>query len=280
MRHDRPRSKLSGKPGQGQCVNQLEAIKDSGDRLWVAFPENQWKSLVETERRGNEERLNEHGFGLLLVNPTECYSERKAPPNRKVTESGRIEVLQQLGFSTDLFMPNVQTLGVAEARKAGSIMALICMVADILNEVESKRVGFQRYWGFEYDKDYVSAGWYVPNVLNGQVFCELDPFGCLLGDGVPTVWVEVDMPLDKVYSRVDGGSGFGTHVYLDNGKWEWKTIPIVDGIRAVKYWADRGFNEEVNLIQRIEILGRMKSSLKSEFDRAIKEARKCKADSP
>jgi hypothetical protein len=264
-----------------ECVNQLEAVRDSGDRLWAAFPENQWNSLKETERRGNVKKLNEHGFGLLLLNPTQCYPEINAPPNGKVTEAGRAEVLQQLGFATDLFMANVQTLGVAEARKAGSIMALISMVADILNEVESKRVGFQRYWGFEYDKDCVSAGWYVPNVeLKGQVFCELDPFGCFLGDGVPTAWVGVVMPLDKVFARVKRGPGFGTHVYLDDSEgYNWKTIPIVDGIEAIEYWADRGLNDGVNLIQRIEVLGRMKSSLKSDFDRVIKEARKCKADS-
>jgi hypothetical protein len=55
---------------------------------------------------------------------------------------------------------------------------------------------------------------------------------------------------------VERGSGFGTHVYLDDSEgWKWKTIPIVDGIEAIKYWADRGLNDGVNLIQQSKFSG-------------------------
>jgi len=90
-----------------ECINQIDSVRDSADRLWVAFPEAQWKLLPEADRQRNEKRLNDHRFGFLLVSPTECYAEIKAPPNREVTESGRTEILEQLGFAPHLLMPSV-----------------------------------------------------------------------------------------------------------------------------------------------------------------------------
>jgi hypothetical protein len=146
-----------------ECFSQIDSIRDSGDRLWVAFPENQWNALALIDRRRNESRLNDFDFGLLLVSETECYAEIKAQPNRQVTETGRAEVLEQLGFPQDVFLPAVQTLGMPEAAKAAGIMGLICMVADIVNELEAKRsVDFQRYWGTEHDEKFISHGWYEP----------------------------------------------------------------------------------------------------------------------
>lgn len=37
------------------CVNQVYAVRDSADMLWVAFPEAQWKSLNESDLQRNTE---------------------------------------------------------------------------------------------------------------------------------------------------------------------------------------------------------------------------------
>jgi len=262
-----------------ECFNQVEAIRPSGDRLWVAFPESEWKSLPSADQRRNERKLNEYGFGLLLVTEAECYWDIKAPPNREVTDAGRSEVLQQLGFATDPFMPVVGTLGTAEAKKAAGLMALTYMVADILYKLERRKANFQRDWDSEQDKNFVDHGWFVPSInLTGKVVCELDPFGRLLEDSFPTAWVEIELSLENVSARLDRGTGFGTHVYLDDGAWKWKTISIADGIGAIKYWADRGLDETVKLMQRIDIVGRVTESLRSDFERVIRDARKCVAD--
>jgi len=161
------------------------------------------------------------------------------------------------------------------------MMALTCMVAEILYEVERKKVSFQRFEDYLYDDDFVSKGWYVPNVeLAGSVHSELDPFGCFMQDGVPVVWVAVVAPVEKIHARLEHASGFGTHVYLDDGEWQWKTIPIADGKQAIDHWMDRGLNVNVNLSVRLEILGRMRSSLKSDLERVIKEARTFLAVAP
>ena len=261
-----------------ECFSQLHALRESGDRLWVAFPQSQWKSLDEDDRRSNEKKLIEFGFGLLLVNPRECIAEIKAPLNRDVRDAGRTQVLQQLGFSTDLFFPPVLTLGSSEARAASRIMVLTCMVADLINTFEPRRkFVFQTYRDVAYDEDFVSRGWYMPTFdLPGEVLCELDPFGCLLEDGVPTLWVEIEIPLEEALARVSEGSTFGTHVYLQRGEWEWKTVSILDGL-AVKYWADRGFSDVVYLLQRVNILGRLKASLRSQLETVIQAAKEAAA---
>jgi hypothetical protein len=261
------------------CFSQLDSIRERGDRLWVAFPESEWRSLEEGDRKRNERRLDDAGFGLLLVNRTDCFPEVAALPNR-TTESQRSDVLQQLGFAKDIFTPNVCTLGVAEARTAGGIMALTSLIADIVYELERRKANFQKYWDSEQDKNFVEHGWFVPSIdFSGKVGCELDPFGRLLEDGFPTAWVEIELSsLESVSATLDRGSSFGTHVYLDDGGWKWKTISIADGTSTIKYWADRGLDQTFKLMQRIEILGRVRESLKSDFKRAIKEARKCLTD--
>lgn len=257
-----------------QCVNQIDAVRDSGDRLWVAFPEAQWKSLLPTDHQRNEKRLNDSAVGLLLVTSEECYAEIKAPPNREVTESGRREVLQQLGFVTNPLLPDVSSLGRVEAKKAAGLMALTCMVADILYELEKKRITLRRDWDNLADDDYVANGWFLPTLeLSGPVDCSLDPFGRLLQDGVPSVWVSVTPSIDNIFGRLQQGSGYGTHVYLEDGEWQWKMIPVADGGEAVRYWVDRGLGEDVELCVRLEISGRMKSSLKSDLERVINDAR-------
>jgi hypothetical protein len=257
------------------CVNQITAVRDSADRLWVAFPEAQWKSLRETDRQRNANKLSDSAVGLLLVTSEGCYPEIDAPLNPERSRLGRTEVLEHLGFLSDPFLPQVSSLGLVEAKNAAGTMALTCMVADILYEIEHKRVTFHRYAGYLYNDDFVTNGWFVPIVeLSGSLYCELDPFGRLLGDGVPAAWVEVDVPIGTIVARLDRGSGFGTHVYLDDGKWQWKTIPVADGTHAVKHWINGGLNETANLCVRVEIVGRMKSSLKSDLERVINEARR------
>jgi hypothetical protein len=259
------------------CVNQLDSIRDSGDRLWAGFAEDEWESLSDADRRRNEKKLSDHGCGLLLVSDGNCYPRIKAPQNADVTEDGRSEVLKQLGFAKDIFMPAAQTLGITEAKKAGGIMALTCMIADVLQELEHRKVNFQKYWGDAYDEDCVVGGWYVPNLdLSGKVFCELDPFGCFLGDGLPVAWVEVAITLEETYSRLERESDFGTHIFLENDRAEWRTIALSDGRNAIKYWADRGFTVG-NLLHRIEILRRAREALRTNFESVIRDARKIRA---
>jgi hypothetical protein len=257
-----------------ECFSQVDAVRDSGDRLWVALPEAQWKALPDAQRQKHEKRLNDFHFGLLLVTPEECYPEITAPLNPDRSDSGRTEVLQQLGFAIDPFLPTVSGLGRVEAQTAAGAMALICVVADMLYEIggagKGNRVTFHNYWGTPYDDEFISHGWFLPNLeLSESLSCELDPFGRLLGDGVPTAWVGVEAPINTIFARLDGGSGFGTHVYLEK-EWQWKMIPVADGSEAVRYWVGHDLDAS-NLYVRIEISGRMKGALKSDIERVIKE---------
>src|ERR1700730_16090077 len=185
------------------CVNQLDSIRDSGDRLWAAFSEDEWESLTDADRRRNERKLSDHQCGLLLVSEANCLPRIKAPHNADVTKAGRSEVLQQLGFAKELIMPNVETLGNHQDISAGGIMALMCLIGDILFELEHRKADLRAGWDSAQDLNFILHGWYVPIVdLTGQVICELDPFGRLLKDGFPTVWVEVELPLGGIFARL------------------------------------------------------------------------------
>lgn len=209
---------------------------------------------------------------------SDCYPEIQAPLNPDRKESERAKVLESLGFPRNPFLPRVGGLGGVQTQQAAGLMALTCMVAEMLYEIEGarkrKRVTFHDNWGTPYDDDSVTHGWFLPYFeLSESAFCELDPFGRLMGDGVPVAWIGVEVPIESILAGLDGGFGFGTHVFVE-GEWDWKMIPVTDGSEAVKYWVDHDLKDSSSLYVRVEIGGRMKSALKSDLQRVIDEARK------
>ncbi|MCX5778743.1 MAG: hypothetical protein NTU66_05980 [Elusimicrobia bacterium] len=257
-----------------ECLHQITAIKDSGNYLWVAFPEREWESLNEKEKKENITEIKEKGLGLLLVNENVCYPEIKSPLN-KISEENKNTVLEHLGlFAGDTYLPIVETLGGEECKKAARIMLLMEMVENCVKEITKKmKVDTQ-----EGNEDSFTKYFYNTSIyLSDHVGIEFDPFSCYLRDSAPSVWVWLlfnDSSTKNDFEKyLNSKTLFGTHILLDNNDWDWKIIPIHDRNQVALPLIKKGFTN-IWFGNRIEINGRHKESLKKDMEQSITEAKR------
>jgi len=175
-----------------EARNQLDNVRAYADRLWAVFPQAEWQADAakhDSWKRG----LRERGYGVLLAlvknkQVKEVRLELEAKENPHVDRARRKELIEAVFGEQEepLRVPSLGTeVGKAAARAAARVVEL--MVGPV-KEVLAPR-GREGPFLATYYYDSEDEWFLVGGFEEGNLLVQGDPFGNVLDDGRPAIWV-------------------------------------------------------------------------------------------
>jgi len=166
--------------------NQLDNHRRYADKLWAAFPESQWQDVAANHGRWKRE-LGDRGFGLLLVNSGKVRIELEPGSNPKMEPACKDELLEALLVPQDKAI-SVPSLGTDMGNAACVAAARVAeLMAGPVKELLAPKGRVGPFLALDYDSE---VDWFVMGEFEkGLLSVNGDPFGRILGDGRPVIWV-------------------------------------------------------------------------------------------
>lgn len=274
------------------AIEQLSAVRESGDKLWVFVPKKQWEEdLDDEDRKLNRTRIKEHHFGLLLVDTDkrQCHEEVSAPSeNPKMLPEKKNELLEMLEIEQEelpYFLPGI--LSKEEAGVAASTFGLIYdfiqnEVHETWNEVfkEQKKATLSLNWSQNWQRIRSSRisdspPWLIIQTSlwwKDKIGIEGDPFGTYLGDGQPRIWVWCALLSKEIPEEIY--QYFGEwYFYAENSKGEGNMQRARD-IYDLSLWEKSGYVKEHYIGYSLNVIDRTSKGIQNELCLALKALKK------
>lgn len=252
--------------GFDQTLHQLDSFRRYADFLWAAFPDDTWQAARHNHHNWTSD-LEQRGYGLLLIKNGKVAQKSPARRNREVTEDRKREFLEQLlGESDDAI--HVPSLDPRAAEGAARAVARVTeLMAGPIREV----VGGHRKESSFASPDYYDtrhAYYSLGGVGCEDAYIQGDPFGVILKDGRPVIWVwrwlgDLAGNERRIKAAVEEDHPNDVYYFADNGEWMWQCRPLSElKIEALK---SGGYTGEFNLGRCLPVTERTCGGIKKDM---------------
>ncbi len=277
----------SGKPW-GDCKSQAHSLQTYGEYVYLFCPSDKWERLSKLDREEKEQYCREHGFGILLVNLDKYCRKILEPRRQNANFKKKQEIRDQLNAN---YFPLLEPAGFQESKIISKIIRNFydLMSNEIWESFENANLkastDSKEGWAdidYDFEIDYF---WIYISDKNKRISVDADILGWLKGDGVPTIYVVVNLPFDKFikYFNKDNifGSVFYVQMFNENEEIEFfeKGLTIdwnkqeIERLNKIISQKDNYKNAELYLYKEVDTLKRLRSNIEQEVTQYLKEAK-------
>lgn len=260
----------SGRHKFVETLSQLEGWKEYGERLWAAFPEQDWKKVDRRVRESFESQLREKDFGLVLSDGKNSRIELEAGRNDTVDRKKKQDLLERMHIDFPDEPIPVFRLDRLTAHDAAAAAA---WCHDLLTVEGLEATGLKgKSPSPTYDHEhhpFFWEGWYRNDSLG---ICG-DPFGIFVGDGRPSIviWRHLEN-IDQL--RRQKAWMLGAYVYALKPDDTFRVSPLLD--LDLEEWQESETGSDLWLFWPVRIEGRTPSGVGLDLARLWKRVKKGK----
>jgi hypothetical protein len=251
--------------------NQLDSFRQYADRLWAAFPEAQWRDAANNHERWKRQ-LRERGYGLLLVNGAAVTVALPAEENQEIEQEEKGKLVQRVLAAMDapVFVPPLEPGQAALAARC--VARVVELMTDPIRKRLKERAGGRSDVVWHFDSAYNEA--IVGNLQGDSLWVQGDPFGYVLKDARPVVWVwcefgDLEEGETKILAATAGPHPEGTYYYAEkvDYPYECECRPVAE--LDISRLRSAGFLSGFCLGRVIQVDGQSKSTVERALDSLV-----------